>query len=167
MTGRDLLARVRADGGIASLDADTRAALIAALLSDFQESDADLIVELTRAEALMLSLDHISVDQDGLLACCWMLFMIGRLSDAQVIFGAKMTDYDTYCGIDSIFLLPHGLTATREYATAHGMDDLASFIADLHGDLDAHAQQWKHGTYFDDRPGADSLVGELTAWIRQ
>ena len=167
VTGGDLVARVRSTPDLAeSLDPDDRAGLIAALLSGFAEADADLIVALTRAESALLAEDHISCGQDALMACCWMLFMIGRIDDVPVVFAAKMTDFDTYCGIDSVFLLPHGLDATLGYAATHHLDDLLAWITRLNGDLDAHAQSWRDTTYFDERPGLDATVEELAAWIR-
>jgi len=167
MKGSELLAQMRDGYPVAALDNDTRAGLIAALLSDFRKSDADMIVALTRDESAMLARDHVNVGQDGLFACCWMLFMIGRLNDVPVVFEAKMTDFDTYCGIDSVFLVPHGVEATLEYAVAHGLDDLCSWVSDMRGDVDAAIKGWREATYFDDRPPTDSTLEELSAWMRQ
>ena len=168
LTGREFLLRARTTPEIVtSLNTDERAALIAVLLSDFTGSDADLLVTLARAESALLADDHVNYGQDPLMACCWMLFMIGRLEDVPVVWEAKMTDFDTGCGIDTVLLLPHGMAPTLDYAVAHHLDDITEWLAQCEGDVDADIQGWRDTTYFDGRPAPDALVEELAAWMRQ
>lgn len=144
-----------------------RAALIAALLSTFTAADAPLIRELTQLE-----IDAVRDADDGcgdvLLACCWLLFMIGEVGDAALIWNAKNVNFDTHSYIDSIFLIPSGAAATAAFARSTGLSDLAKWVEEPWlGDTDLAAREWRTGSFFARAPSADAPAAELAAWLQE
>jgi hypothetical protein len=144
-----------------------RAALVAALLSSFTPDDAPLIRELTRQEIAAVR-DADSGCGDVLLACCWLLFMLGHTEDAALVWQAKNVNFDAYCYIDSAFLAPQGPDVTAEFARAEGLTSLADWVdGGWMGDTEYAAQQWQNGSYFAQVPSAAASVEELATWIRR
>lgn len=139
--------------------------MVAALISSFTPEDADLVVALTDEERAHREADQTS-GAEVLLACCWLLFMIGRVEDTVVTWRAKNIDFDTYCYIDSVFLIPCGVEATVQFARRHGHTDLAEWV-DTPGMCDSAEQVegWREGSYFRQVPSADSPAEELAAWM--
>ncbi|WP_343048021.1 hypothetical protein [Cellulomonas humilata] len=148
-------------------DEVVRAALAAALLSSFAPSDAPLIAELTRRETAAVE-DSGDGCGDVLLACCWLLFMVGRAEDSALVWRAKSINFDTHCYIDSVFLAPQGVAATAEFARSAGLQDLLAWVnGEWNGDMESTAQQWRSGSFFADVPSATAPVEVLAAWLRQ
>jgi hypothetical protein len=177
-SGVDLLLRARAmsDADVAlvfghfgSSDADEveRPALVAALLSSFTAADAPLIRELTRQEIAAVR-DADSGCGDVLLACCWLLFMLGNVEDAALVWQAKNVNFDAHCYIDSVFLVPHGAAMTSEFARRQGLADLVDWVeGEWMSDPGAAAQQWRSGSFFAQVPLPEEAVEELAAWMQQ
>ena len=46
---------------------------------------------------------------------CSQLFSLGVVEDALLIWDAKQSSFDAYCGLDGQFLCGAGLAATKEY----------------------------------------------------
>jgi len=149
------------------LDEVERAALVAALLSSFTPTDAPLIRELTRKEIAWVD-DAGSGCGDVLLACCWLLFMVGRVEDAALIWRAKNVNFDAHCYIDSVFLIPQGAAATAEFARSEGLMDLAEWVAgEWVSDTDAASQGWRSGSFFAKVPPAGTSAQDLAGWLRE
>lgn len=157
-TGIELLALARVQGGeLAGTfgqgpEGDAaRAAVVGALLTVRSDADAPVLRELTRLE-----IDSVRRTDDGcgdtLLACCWMLFLLGDVADSALIWEAKNLNFDTHCAVDSVFLVPRGIDATVEFATTHGLDDLASWAGNSIGDVEEHVTAWREAPYFDSVP---------------
>lgn len=142
-----------------------RAAVIAALLSSFTPVDAPLVRALTRLEIDAVR-DGDAGCGDALLACCWLLFMIGEVGDAALIWEAKNVNFDAHCYVDSVLLVPSGVAATAEFARSQGLTDLADWI---HGLVDPElgAQGWRTGSFFASVPPAEASAEELATWLRQ
>ncbi|GAA1710946.1 hypothetical protein GCM10009745_68740 [Kribbella yunnanensis] len=160
---------VRAFGHLGSSNADQvdRAALVAALLSSFTPDDAPLIRELTRQEIAAVG-DADEGCGDVLLACCWLLFMIGHVEDAVLVWRAKNTNFDARCYIDSVFLIPQGAAATAEFARSRDLIDLADWVeGEWLGDMEDSTREWRSGSFFERVPPAAASVEDLAAWMRQ
>lgn len=145
---------------------DVRAALVAALLSGYRESDAPLVRALTRHE-----IDGVGAAGDGcgdvLLACCWLLFMLGDVADGALVWKAKGLNFDTYSYLDSVFLVPRGIEATATFAKAHGLADLVAYVrGDWAGDPEEAAARWRTGSFFAQVPAPTASSEELADWIR-
>ncbi len=145
---------------------EARAALVAALLTSRRPDDAPLLRELTRLE-----IGSVDAAGDGcgdvLLACCWMLFLVGDLADVELIWQAKNLNFDTYSYIDSVFLIPSGVQMTAEFANAHGPADLADYVQQgWLTDPDELAEQWRNSAFFAGAPAATASVEELARYIR-
>ena len=154
-------------GGAADAVPDERAALVAALITEFEPADAPLIRELTRQETTWVAAEDAGCG-DVLLACCWLLFMIGHVEDAPLIWRAKNLNFDTHSYIDSVFLIPSGVAATAEFARSAGVLDLAEWVEDdWLADEEEAAQRWRAGTFFARVPPAAAPVEQLAAWLRQ
>ena len=142
---------------------DARAALVAALLTSRRPDDAPLLRELTRLE-----IDSVDAAGDGcgdvLLACCWMLLLVGDLADVELIWQAKNLNFDTYSYIDSVFLIPGGVQMTAEFARAHGLADYVE--QGWLTDPDELAEQWRNSAFFAGAPAATASVEELARYIR-
>ncbi len=161
------LARAFGHEGSSNENDVDRAALVAALLSSSTPTDAPLIRELTRHEIAAVR-DAEAGCGDVLLACCWLLFMIGEVEDAALVWNAKNLNFDAYCYIDSVFLIPHGVVATAEFAHSQGLMDLADRVeGESIGDTDTAAQDWRAGSFFARAPAATTSVTDLAAWIRE
>lgn len=150
------------------LDAgEVRAALVAALMSAYAPPDAALIRSVTRAEVAGVAAAR-SGCGDVLLGCCWLLFMLGDLADSALVWEAKGIDFDTYCYVDSILLVPHGVEATAAWARSHGHHDLADYVEQPWAkDVAEGIADWRRAEFFGPIPAATASVQELAAWIRQ
>lgn len=146
---------------------DVRAALVASLLTGYRQSDAPLIRALTRHET-----ESVRKAGDGcgdvLLGCCWLLFMLGDVADSALIWEAKELNFDAYCYIDSVFLVPQGIEATAAVARTNGLADLADYVEKPWiGDPDEGAERWRNSSFFAQAPAATASVAELARWIRE
>ncbi len=169
-TGRELLdaaraARKREAPGLDDLT--QRAALLACLLSSYETNDLPLIRAAVRAE-----MELVLAEGDGcgdvLLAGCWLLFMLGDVRDSALVWEAKNLNFDTYCYIDSVFLIPNGVSATGSYARGEGLDDLADYVeGQWIGDVTLEIEAWRTGSFFAKAPLPDVPVADLAAWLRQ
>lgn len=169
-TGALLLAAARAASSdelrtMAGAD-DVRAALVATLLSSRRPDDTPVLRELTRLE-----IESVDAAGDGcgdvLLACCWMLFLHGDISDSDLIRQAKDLNFDTYCYIDTVFLIPSGIQATAEFAHAHGLSHLAAYVKqDWLSDPDDLAEEWRNSSFFARVPAPTASVAELAGFLR-
>lgn len=168
-TGSELLAFARSRPAGASLFQDTddrthRSALIAALVSSYTPADRDLIRLLTEGE-----MAH-RTESDGsgneLLACCWMLFRIGDVADSALVWKAKNLDFDTYCSIDSVFLVPHGVEVTVRFARENDLPTMAEWVSELSPHTAEAVARWRSEPYFLDVPAASESVEVLADWIQ-
>lgn len=146
---------------------DVRAALVASLLSGYRHSDAPLIRALTRHE-----IESVRDAGDGcgdvLLGCCWLLFMLADVADSALVWEAKELNFDAYCYIDSVFLVPRGIEATAAFARTNGLADLADYVEqDWLGDPEEGAERWRSSSFFAQVPAATASVAELARWIRE
>lgn len=173
MTGSDLLEKARAaspdelhqmfgpDSG-ESGDA-ARAAAVATLLTSRSPSDVPLIRELTRFEMERRAAG--AGFDDGLLACCYLLFMTGKAPEGALVWEAKELDFDSHCYIDSGFLIPEGIDATIRFATENGIDDLLAWVRAYSPEgLNDQAESWRTFDYFGRVPPPSSPVEMLTKW---
>ena len=161
------VALVFGHGGSSDADEMERAALVAALLSSFTAADAPLVRELTRQEIAAVR-DADSGCGDVLLACCWLLFMLGHTEDTALVWQAKSVNFDAYCYIDSAFLVPQEAVVTAEFARSQGLTDLADWVEDAWAsDAEIAAQEWRTGWFFAQVPSPTASVEELSAWMRQ
>jgi hypothetical protein len=177
-SGVDLLLRARvmsdADvalvfghGGPSDADEVERAALVAALLSSFTAADAPLIRELTRQEMAAVR-DANSGCGDVLLACCWLLFMLGHVEDTALVWQAKNINFDSHCYIDSVFLVPLGAAVTAEFARSRGLADLVTWVqGQWMSDTKDAAEDWRSGRFFAQVPSPAASVEELATWMQQ
>ena len=146
-------------------DSVDRPALVACLTTEFSAADRALVQRLTRQEITWV--EATGGCGDALLACCWMLFMIGQLEDSTLIWHAKMINFDTSCYIDSVFLVAAGLPETVDFARSRGLEDMAQWIESLRTDkVPAVIEGWRHQGYFTDRPPLGCDVVDLAQWIR-
>jgi hypothetical protein len=161
------VALVFGHGGSSDADEVERAALVAALLSSFTAADAPLVRELTRQEIAAVR-DADSGCGDALLACCWLLFMLGHTEDTTLVWQAKNVNFDAYCYMDSAFLVPQGAAVTAESARFQGLTDLADWVEDeWASDTENAAREWRSGWFFAPVPSPAASVEELSAWMRK
>ncbi|MFC5267667.1 hypothetical protein ACFPJ1_36600 [Kribbella qitaiheensis] len=161
------VARAFGHGGRSNADEVDRAALVAALLSSFIPADAPLIRELTRQEIAAVG-DADSGCGDVLLACCWLLFMIGHVEDAALVWRAKNVNFDAHCYIDSVFLIPQGGAVTAEFARSHDLMDLVDWVeGEWIRDPETVAREWRSGSFFARVPPAAASLEDLARWMRQ
>lgn len=154
-------------GGARRPDGVERAALVATLLSSFTPADAPLIRELTRQEIAAVH-DADSGCGDVLLACCWLLFMLGHVEDVALVWRAKNVNFDAHCYIDSVLLVSQGADATARFARSQGQTDLVEWVeGEWMRDAEDAAQEWRSGSFFAPVPAAAASVAELASWIRQ
>ena len=143
-----------------------RPALVAALLADSSHEDLPIVQALTRHEVAARA----EADDgcgDVLLACAWMLFLGGEPEDAALIWAAKNVNFDAYCYIDSVFLLPGGLEATVHFARGSGHADLLRYVEGTWiSDPEVGAEDWRSSPYFEGVPPADAPAVELARWLR-
>lgn len=174
-TGMELLASARdmtdaqvtASFGHGAPDADEvlRPALVATLVSSYSAEDAPLIRALTRHQ---ISLVGESGCGDVLLAACWLLFMLGHVEDAALVWEAKNLNFDAHCYIDSVFLIPQGVAATLAYARREDLLDLAAWVeGPWLCDPEEVAAGWRSGSFFAQAPPSTTSVAELAAWIAE
>lgn len=127
--------------------------------------DAPLIRELTQHETTAVG-DADSGCGDALLACCWLLFMIGDVEDSAFVWRAKNLNFDCHSYIDSVFLVPQGVIATAKFARSHGLPDLANWVEGGGlSDSEEDARGWRSGSFFAKVPSADTSVEELASWL--
>jgi hypothetical protein len=144
-----------------------RPALVTALFSSFTAADTPLIRELTRQEIAAVR-DADSGCGDVLLACCWLLFMLGHVEDTTLIWQAKNVNFDTHCYIDSVFLVPQGAAVTAEFARFQGLTDLVDWVeGEWMSDTKDSAQEWRSESFFAQVPSPAASVEELATWMRQ
>lgn len=94
---------------------------------------------------------------------CW-----HDVADSALSWEAKELNFDTHSYDDSVFLIPHGVRATAEFATIHGLHDLAAWMDnDWIGDPDEAAARWRETSFFSRVPPASAPSAELAAWLRQ
>jgi hypothetical protein len=147
-------------------DSLTRPALVAALLSSFRPADRALVRYLTQFEIEKARAEQVGGTGDVLIACCWLLFMIGQVEDSQLIWEAKELNFDTFCYIDSVFLIPEGIEATVAFARSNGLTDLEDYISSgWIGDPADVANDWRSGRYWASRPAPDQSVETFASWI--
>ncbi|MGH8876571.1 MAG: hypothetical protein ACRD0P_04385 [Stackebrandtia sp.] len=147
-------------------DYETRAGLVATLLSAHTVDDVELIRRLTRFEMALVRDDDDIGCGDVLLACCWLLFRIGHIEDSALIWEAKQINFDTASHIEAVFLIPAGIDATEVFALRNALDDLAEYVTTdwLRDEVDT-VEGWREGRYFASRPAPDRPVPELAAWM--
>ena len=105
---------------------------------------------------------------DTLLACCWLLFMLGRVEDTALVWRAKEVNFDAHCYIDSVFLVPQGVATTAAFAREEGLHDLLDWVTGPWlADPEEGAAGWREGSFFTSRPAATAPVEELAAWIQR
>lgn len=143
----------------------TRPAVIGALLSEYRPEDAPLIRQLTRLEMAAVRAADDGCG-DTLLACCWLLFMLGDVADSALIWEAKNVNFDAHCSIDSVFLITAGADATAAFARREGLDDLAAWVSEWVSDPEEGARDWRAGSFFDTVPPAEASAEELAAWLK-
>lgn len=162
----DELRALAGPGGTSVSDSLTRPALVTALLSAFTEADRSLVADLTRFEIEVVRQNPSRGCGDVLLACCWMLFRIGRVEDTALIWEVKELNFDTFAYIDSVFLVPAGVEATATFARRNGLKELADYVGQdwLHDPVDGVAS-WRAGEFFSARPSPNQPVEVLAAWI--
>jgi hypothetical protein len=61
-------------------------------------------------------------DQFLMRLLCGLLFSLGVVEDALVVWRAKQCNFDTHCGIDVAFLCGAGLEETKAYLAAVGTE---------------------------------------------
>jgi hypothetical protein len=105
-------------------DSLTRPALVAALLSSFRPADRALVRYLTQFEIERARAEQVGGAGDVLMACRSLLLMIGQVEDSQLVWEAKELNFDTFCYIDSVFLIPEGIEAAVAFAAATGSGTL-------------------------------------------
>ncbi|MFI5623769.1 hypothetical protein ACIA03_09905 [Nocardioides sp. NPDC051685] len=176
-TGVDLLQQVRgvqADswssllgpGVSESVESVVRPAVVATLLTERDASDVDLLRAVTAYETASRA-EAGDGCGDVLLACCWMLFCDGHLDDVPLIWQAKKANFDAYCYIDGVFLMPHGLDASLALATQTGHGDLLAYLQQAGlGDSADEIEAWRTSTFFAACPAPTSPIDDLAAWLR-
>ena len=176
MTGAQLLTRARAmspaeldaifgSGATTTADTVERPAAVAALITEHEASDLELIRHLTRCEMAAITLSDGC--GDVLLACCWLLFLHGRVEDSALIWAAKQLSFDTACNIDSVFLVPGGIPATAGFARSEGHQDLLVWVdSEWLSDPADVADEWRAGFYFRECPPATAPISKLAQWLQ-
>lgn len=176
ISGADLLSQARSleptelaalagPGASPAGDSLIRPALVATLLTQSKDADREFIRTLTSFEiAAVRKRSHGS--GDVLPACCWLLFMIGDVEDSALIREAKELNFDTFNYIDSVFLVPRGIEATRAFALHADHAGLAEYISKgwPQDPMDV-AEDWRSGRYWGSIPDAGQTVETLASWI--
>ncbi|GAA1391337.1 hypothetical protein [Luteococcus peritonei] len=142
-----------------------RPALIVALMTQLRPDDLQLVRRLT-----LFELDHVRQQADycdqSLLACCWLLFRGGMVSDALLVWRAKKLGFLPGAMIDSALLAPAGPRATLAMAETLGFKELAHHMRIQAGpELEDDISYWQHGTYWGQIPSADHAREDLARWI--
>ena len=142
-----------------------RPALIATLMTQLRPSDLQLVRRLTRYEMDRVRVEGHETPQT-LLACCWLLFRGGDVTDALQVWAAKGLRFETSCMIDSALLAPRGANATLALADSLGFVDLASHVRVQAGpEFDDDIAHWRRGTYCGRIPDASAPREDLADWI--
>lgn len=80
--------------------------------------DLDQVRAALARDATRVRDDEDDVSGDLMRLCCVQLFNAGVVSDALLIWDAKMANFDTACGLDIQFLCGAGLDETKAFLAA-------------------------------------------------
>lgn len=105
-----------ADGDEVDTNQDFREAVCQRLNQDVSEADRALVIYLLDQEIQ-------SAEQDwgfseNMRLCAYLLFKLGHVEDALLIWKAKSMNFDTFCGLDVQLLAGGGLDETIAYLRA-------------------------------------------------
>lgn len=67
-------------------------------------------------------------DQFLMRLLCGLLFSLGRVEDALLVWRAKECNFDTHCGIDVAFLCGAGLEGAKAFLASAGTDEAAAAL---------------------------------------
>jgi hypothetical protein len=90
-----------------------RAAVLEALQKTLSMGDRFLLRFLLEQE--MACYRNHCETPDSLYLCGFLLFLLGQLEDVELLWQAKTTTFDTWCGFDIQFLVGAGVSSTLAY----------------------------------------------------
>ena len=88
---------------------------------------------------------------DEIRLSAFMLYKIGNVEHAPLLWDAKQANFDTFCGLDVQLLVGAGVEETLDYLKSIGSDEAqgaASYIEGCRGTgdfkhLDRYAEEWE------------------------
>lgn len=105
-----------ADGDNLDSNEDFREEVCQRLNQDVSQADRALVVYLLEQE--ILSREEDWGVYENMKLCAYMLFKLGHVEDALLIWKAKSTNFDTFSGLDVQLLAGGGLDETIAYLRA-------------------------------------------------
>lgn len=106
------------DGEEVDINQGFREAVCQRLNQDVSETDRALVIYLLEQE--LLSIEGGWGVCENLKLCAYLLFKLGHVEDALLIWRAKSTNFDTFCGLDVQLLAGGGVDETIGYLRAVG-----------------------------------------------
>lgn len=94
--------------------AEFRAAVLEELQKALSSGDRLLLRFLLEQEMACRQNDY-ETDVDSIHLCGFLLFLLGQLEDVELLWQAKRTTFDTWCGFDIQFLVGAGVSPTLAY----------------------------------------------------
>lgn len=75
---------------------------------------------------------------ENLYWCALLLYLVGDLSDVELLWEAKFINFDTSCGFDGQFLVGAGFDQTVRYLADRKLNDIAKYLERMKecGDFD-------------------------------
>jgi len=101
-----------------------------------------LLRDILRAEMRAWGQDD--GDFENLYQCAFLLYQVGDVDDAPLLWEAKSIDFDSFCGFDFQYVLGAGVERTLAHLRSGGHADAADYLTEclaFDPDLDA----WERG----------------------
>src|SRR6186713_2064444 len=89
-----------------------------------------LLRDILRAEMRLWDEDGSGEFYENLYLCAFLLYHVGDVDDAPLLWEAKGIDFDSFCGLDFQFLLGAGVERTLAHLRAGGHFDAAEYLAE-------------------------------------
>jgi hypothetical protein len=115
------------DGDEYDTNSEFREQVCEQLNRDLRDTDRRLVRYLLKQEILMHE-ESWGVNENIKL-CAYLLYRLGHVEDALLIWRAKSTNFDTGCGVDVQLLVGAGLERTVEYLKEQGSKEAAGAIS--------------------------------------
>lgn len=120
-----------ADGYLEDAYQEVREAVCQALNRDLTDADRSLVLYLLKQE--IVSREDDWGFHDNMRLCAYMLFKLGHVEDSILLWRAKGTNFDSFCGVDVQLLAGGGLEETISWLKGTGDPEAAEAAEYLEG----------------------------------
>jgi hypothetical protein len=123
-------------------DSAARERLLAAVDPDRAVEHHALLRDILRAEMRAWGADD--GYYENLYLCGFLLYRVGDVADAPLLWEAKAMDFDSFCGFDFQFVLGGGVERTLADLRSGGHADAAEYLAECLA-FDPDLEAWERG----------------------